>query len=96
MDFKHRIEFELDTGGGNWDALYRHLSPEEIGSAPVGRIEWEIGDGSVEFLFLDDAFVHLGGASYRKRYDKSALRSLLAAHIWSRHLPEDQPVLPLP
>lgn len=96
MDFKHRIEFGLDTGGGNWEALYRQLSPRDVEAVSVGQIMFPVGDDPSPLRLVDGSFVHLGGASYRQRYDKAAFRSALAAYIWHRHLPDDRPVLALP
>ncbi|RST88015.1 hypothetical protein EJC49_02425 [Aquibium carbonis] len=96
IDFKHRIEHGLDTGGGNWGAFYRTLSAREVEAVSVGQIDFPVGNHSATHRYLDNSFVHLGGASYRYSAEKAELRSRLAAYIWRQHLAEDQPVLALP
>jgi hypothetical protein len=73
LDFKHRVELGLDTGGGNWCRLYESLSEEQTRFAnQSGRIV-TLGDSSVSLQFIEDSFVHLGGASYRQnRFENGA------------------------
>lgn len=80
VDFKHRIEFGLDTGGGNWRGFYRHLDPHRIGRATCRRVQPVLGDGGTgaPCMLLDDAFLHLEGASYRQAFRDASLRRGLA------------------
>lgn len=82
VDFKHRIEHGLDTGGGNWRGFYRWLGDESVGSAANRWERLDLGDGglSEKMLLLDGAFLHLDGASYRSALqDESSRRRLVEA-----------------
>lgn len=86
LDFKHRIEFGLDTGGGNWKGFYRTMSDEAIAAAPLGSTDIEIGDGVSQHALIDGAFLHLGGASYSGRFTGGDLRARLSKRIWETYL----------
>lgn len=64
IDFKHRIEYGLDTGGGNWRDFYRRLDDRRTGAATCRTVHLDLDGESAACLLLDDAFLHLGGASY--------------------------------
>jgi len=83
IDFKHRIEFGLDTGGGNWPRLFSRLEPGAVGSATLSTREIDPGNGlpPVQFEFLDNTFLHLRGASYRHLFRDPLLREQLVASI---------------
>jgi hypothetical protein len=81
VDFKHRVEFGLDTGGGNWLGLYNSVAPER-----VATVEERILDQTDEAraglsAIIDDAFLHVGGASFREGHLGAA-----ADTIWKRYL----------
>lgn len=82
VDFKHRIEHGLDTGGGNWRGFYRWLGDESVGAATHRWERLDLGNGSPseKLLLLDGAFLHLDGASYRSALrDESSRRRLVEA-----------------
>ena len=82
VDFKHRIEHGLDTGGGNWRGFYRWLGDDSVGEAGYRWERFDLGDGgpAAKLLLLDEAFLHLDGASYRSALqDESSRRRLVAA-----------------
>lgn len=86
VDFKHRIELGLDTGGGNWPGFYRRLDPASIGEAGYRIVQIELGDGRppAAMLLLDEAFVHLDGASYREAFRDASIRQRLIESILAR------------
>jgi len=80
VDFKHRIEFGLDTGGGNWLGIYKATDLERIAWA-----EEHVLDQSVELhkglsTIIDDAFLHVGSASFRKDVQQQ-----VADKIWNTY-----------
>jgi hypothetical protein len=93
LDFKHRIEFGLDTGGGNWAAYYRDLPQEAVEDAPSRFVAEETASGTAERQVIDGAFLHLGGASYRDVFRASGGRDAIARHLWERHLPGESPLI---
>jgi len=86
VDFKHRIELGLDTGGGNWAGFYRHLDPASVGEAGYRVVQVEVGDGRppVPMLLLDEAFLHLDGASYREAFRDASMRRRLLETILAK------------
>jgi len=96
IDFKHRVEWGLDTGGGNWEALYRTLDPSTVGFCVVARKPAVAGVSEATDQIIDNSFVHVGGASYRpEKTDRSATRDL-RARLWRIWLPDCRPVLQEP
>lgn len=85
VDFKHRIELGLDTGGGNWAGFYRRLDPAAVGEAGYRVVRIDPGEGRPpsDVLLLDEAFVHLDGASYRETFRDASTRGLLLEKIRS-------------
>lgn len=61
MDFKPRVELGLDTGGGNWRPLYSRMDPQRVSAAALRHLE---GDDDFHIV-IDEAFLHVGGASFR-------------------------------
>lgn len=93
IDFKHRIEWGLDTGGGNWEPLYRTLDPATVGSSVVTDRPVDAGKSDATDQIIDGSFVHVGGASYRpEKTDKTAMREL-RDRLWRSYLPDCRPVL---
>ena len=88
VDFKHRIEHGLDTGGGNWRGWYRLLDPRRVGAAGFRWVQPDLGDGvtAAACLLLDEAFLHLEGASYRAPFRDARLRQRLTETILERPL----------
>ncbi len=83
VDFKHRIEYGLDTGGGNWRGFYRTLAPERVGAASYRRVSRQIAAATPAggFLLLDEAFLHLEGVSYRTEFRDAATRGQLVRAV---------------
>ena len=86
VDFKHRIEQGLDTGGGNWRGFYRWLGDETVGAAVHRRERLELGEDSppAELLLLEEAFLHLDGASYRSALRDESIRGRLVEAVIAR------------
>jgi hypothetical protein len=85
IDFKHRIEYGLDTGGSNWLAIYRKLDSARIGSATEGILPVDLGGGRppLRVQLIDDTFAHLGGASYDARFGDGDFRGRLLDAVGS-------------
>jgi hypothetical protein len=86
LDFKHRYEFGLDTGGGNWPTLYGRLRPGDTVAAEVAQLHFQLGDLNAQQNIYDGRLLHLGGASYRSKFGKTDYRQLLSDHIWDTYL----------
>jgi hypothetical protein len=65
IDFKHRVEFGLDTGGGNWLPLYSSLDPGMVASASHRLLD-ENAKPTRNFAnaLIDGAFWHVGSLSF--------------------------------
>jgi hypothetical protein len=83
VDFKHRIEQGLDTGGGNWQGFFRRLDPDRVGRARHRRVpvDLESSPAGGSCLLLDDAFLHLEGASYRPSFRDPVSRERLVQSL---------------
>lgn len=86
IDFKHRIEHGLDTGGGNWRGFYRRLDPSRVGAAACRQVRPDLGDGAEAAAcpLIDEAFLHLEGASYRDAFRDDTLRRRIAEAVLER------------
>lgn len=86
VDFKHRIEYGLDTGGGNWRGFYRRLDPARVGAAACRWVRPDLGSGATPAAcpLVDGAFLHLEGASYRGAFHDAVLRRRIAAAVLER------------
>jgi hypothetical protein len=77
IDFTHSVELRMDTGGSNWNSLYKYIKPEEVkcivsDAVPEGELFSQMGNT------IDNRFLHIGGASYRsKNFDKDNLMQAL-------------------
>jgi hypothetical protein len=83
MDFKPRVELGIDTGGGNWRSVYRLLDPQRVGAAELRSL---VGDEDFHIV-IDEAFLHVGGASFRSGDQQRAFDRL------QRLLNHDQPMM---
>lgn len=86
IDFKHRIEFGMDTGGGNWPDVYSRMAPERALAAAESTLDIAIDGKMATYMVLDGAMFHVGGASYSDAYAKESHRKLLSNHIWDTYL----------
>ena len=86
LDFKHRIEFGLDTGGANWPALYGRLGPEDVVAVDETWLEILLGGVETRQQILDGALWHLGAASYSGKFNKGDYRKLLSDYVWETYL----------
>lgn len=66
LDFNHDIPRRLDTGGRNWQALYRHLDRPKIAFAK-SEPSWIAGAGDDEPALaeiIDDTLLHIAGVGH--------------------------------
>ena len=86
LDFKHRIEFLMDTGGTNWPRLYQGMADDEVGVARSITDDALMGDGKLTRQIIDHDFLHVGGASYRSDVTVADRKERLANYIWDSYL----------
>jgi len=88
LDFKHRVEYGLDTGGGNWLSFYRFLDQKIERDALRGKetIEMNANSESFEAMLIDQAFLHLEGVSYFKKYQNTDFCITLAKKLREKYL----------
>ncbi len=66
LDFGTDTPLGLDTGGQNWQRLYRTLAPERFRQARRRRVYLEDPlTGESEHFLLADTWLHVGGAGHR-------------------------------
>jgi hypothetical protein len=82
IDFKPRIDIGLDTGGGNWPGLLRHLRDDQIGHALREQITIEGDDLVFKRTTFDHCFLHVGGASYRSKRHSTSVEAAMRRSIW--------------
>lgn len=94
VDFKHRIELGLDTGGGNWAGVYRRLAPDQVTAVTDGAAMVDLGTGAAPLTLqrIDGSFLHLAGASYREQFRDPALRGRMRDAVWQAHLGGERPL----
>ena len=93
VDFNTDIPRELDTGGRNWLAVYRHLERDRLKFATRGSVRLRVGDGlpawPVETI---DDHLHILGVSFGDRRpalgDKSFFNAIVR-HVEQGGTPSD-------
>ena len=74
INFTHSIELNLDTGGGNYNSLYRYIRDWEVIFAERKDVPNEELFAQMSYI-LDNRFLHIGGASHRahKTFDSKSV-----------------------
>lgn len=86
LDFSTYPEFRMDTGGANWEVLYKSIDSAD----PQDRVRYaktgvlELDGLPAQFVSIEDSFVHLGGASYFKQYKSEMLRQDISQALRKR------------
>ncbi len=72
LNFLYDFSRELDTGGRNWDVLYKTIDPARLLFAPTDNreIENRISGKKRTVQFVDDQWIHIGGVSYNNNFDE--------------------------
>lgn len=86
LDFRHRLDIGMDTGGGNWPVLYSKHPASEFERASAGSMRISLREKEAEYQLIDNAFFHVGGASYRLFAKNQDYRRALCDHIWDTYL----------
>lgn len=77
LDFKHQVEYSLDTGGANWKPLYSASLPADLREAAVTSRSFPEIQIPDSFQTIENAFLHVGGASYTNLSGGASLRHKL-------------------
>jgi hypothetical protein len=74
INFTHSIELNLDTGGSNYNPLYRYIRDGEVIFAERKDVPNEELFAQMSYI-LDNRFLHIGGASHRahKTFDSKSV-----------------------
>lgn len=68
INFLYDFSRDLDTGGRNWNSLYRDLDPRKLCLATSARVSVKVP--SIEnprmVQFIDENWLHIGGIGYNK------------------------------
>lgn len=86
LDFKHQVEAGMDTGGSNWQALYRNISKQDAMLVTNEIVDITMNGQPTAQQFLDGVFLHIGGASYAKKFTSAEGREIISSYIWNTYL----------
>ncbi len=66
INFLYDFSRDLDTGGRNWNSLYRDLDPKQLRTASSENVSIRIPSIESPRLvqFIDENWLHIGGISY--------------------------------
>jgi hypothetical protein len=66
INFLYDFSRDLDTGGRNWNSLYRHLDRRRLRSAKSENVSMTVDQVNDSRLvqFVDESWLHIGGISY--------------------------------
>ena len=80
----YRFDLNLDTGGQNWNTLYRFLFNSQYRFCSQEILLNNSNEHSVELQIIDHSWIHIGGASYVKNADEKLLHilSFLKSFTW--------------
>lgn len=72
LNFLYDFSRQLDTGGHNWNALYRLLPRADLRFAPKQflRMQPPRAPESRQVEVIDDAWIHIGGISYNDNFQR--------------------------
>lgn len=72
LNFLYDFSRELDTGGRNWNVLYRGLPRGQVRFAPQEFVALQPAGqpGPRKVEIVDRAWVHVGGVSYNDNFEK--------------------------
>lgn len=68
LNFLYDFSRGLDTGGRNWDEIYKNYSEEQLEFAPNIKYQSNIESQTIEIV--DRHWWHLSGISYNNNFDK--------------------------
>lgn len=93
-DFKPLRTHGLDTGGGNWPRFYNRLAAADVVFSSEERLDLHAADDDSWRRVFDGTFLHLGGTSYRGKFNRSEYRQAIADHVWAAYLPGAERLVP--
>jgi hypothetical protein len=67
VDFTHRVELGLDTGGSNWIGIYKHLKESVLLIACRDDKVFKNSDGRFSKYEIMDEFIHFGSGSRKDK-----------------------------
>lgn len=86
LDFRSRVDIGMDTGGGNWPAVYSRYPAARFEHAERKSVTVDLRGRTASYQIIDQAFLHIGGASYRSNATNPDYRRSLSDHIWETYL----------
>lgn len=86
FDFKPWHEFGLDTGGRNWRHIYSRVASDKLRAATFRRESHFYRDTELKWELIDDAFLHVGGASYAPQTRRRVYREHMQAYLTETYL----------
>ena len=88
LDFRPDYFDGLDTGGGNWEVLYRHADLARLRTAPMTTMPYKIGVAVAESYFQwSDGWLHevgMDGCAPLQADKRAVVAALLAPHLDKR------------
>jgi len=74
MNFLYDFSRGLDTGGRNWDCLYRTIEHQQMvfAESRVMAVQDPVTGESHDVQIIDDSWLHIGGISYNNNFDLKA------------------------
>ncbi len=76
LNFMYRFDLDLDTGGQNWNTLYKFLFNSQYRFCSQEMILFSSNEQSIKLQIIDHSWIHIGGASYLKNADEKLLLTL--------------------
>jgi hypothetical protein len=72
LNFLYDFSRGVDTGGRNWDSLYRHLDARALAFAEEAHVELENPEtGKARTVqIVDRTWAHIGGVGYNNNFDE--------------------------
>jgi len=66
INFLYDFSRDLDTGGRNWESVYRHLDRRQLRASTFDRVSMKVPSVREPRLaqFIDQHWLHIGGISY--------------------------------
>jgi hypothetical protein len=70
LNFLYDFSRDLDTGGRNWETLYKHYDPQHLRFSNHVKQSFQLPDIAIQELveIVDDRWIHISGISYNDNF----------------------------